>query len=109
MIGVFVTFRYGSEFDAVKIRKIAETARARFEGMPGLRSKAFTISPESREAVNVYLWDSEDAAKSFFSEELVQRVAALYGVRPSIAFVEIASLVDNTGKTGLPPPGSRIA
>jgi heme-degrading monooxygenase HmoA len=98
MIGVFVTFRYGSDFDAVKIRKIAETARTRFEGMPGLRSKAFTISPEGREAVNVYVWDSEDAAKAFFNEELLQRVTGLYGVRPGIAFVEIASLVDNAGK-----------
>jgi heme-degrading monooxygenase HmoA len=95
MIGVFVTFRYGSDFDAAKIRKIAETASSHFEGMPGLRSKAFTINPEAREAVNVYLWDSEGAAKAFFSEELLQRVTALYGVRPSIAFVEIASLVDN--------------
>jgi heme-degrading monooxygenase HmoA len=95
MIGVFVTFRYGSDFDAAKIRKIAETARTRFEGMPGLRSKTFTINPEGREAVNVYVWDSEDAAKAFFNEELVQRVTGLYGVRPSIAFVEIATLVDN--------------
>ena len=96
MIGAFVTFRYGSDFNDVKVRKIAETARSRFEGMPGLRSKAFTINPEGREAVNMYIWDSEDAAKAFFSEELVQRITALYGVRPSIAFVEIASLVDNT-------------
>jgi hypothetical protein len=36
MIGVFVTFRYGSNFDEHAIRKIAETARVRFEGLPGL-------------------------------------------------------------------------
>ena len=95
MIGVFVTFRYSSDFDAAAIRKIAETPQSRFEGMPGLRSKAFTVNPEAREAVNVYVWDSEAAAKAFFTEELVQRITALYGVRPSIAFVEIASLVDN--------------
>ena len=38
MIGVVVTFRFGDDFDEGAIRKIAETARARFEGMPGLRS-----------------------------------------------------------------------
>lgn len=95
MIGVFVTFRYGSDFDGAKVRKIAETARSRFEGMPGLRSKAFTVNADAREAVNVYVWDSEGAAKAFFNEELVQRVTALYGVRPTIAFVEVAALVDN--------------
>jgi hypothetical protein len=42
MIGVFVTLRYGDNFDEQAVRKIAETARASFEGMPGLRSKAFT-------------------------------------------------------------------
>ena len=95
MIGAFVTFRYGNDFDATKVQKIAEAARSRFEGMPGLRSKAFTVNSAAREAVNVYIWDSEDAAKAFFGEELIQRVTALYGVRPSIAFVEIAALVDN--------------
>jgi len=44
MIGVFVTFKYGSEFDAVKLRKIADGARPRFEGMPQLRSKVFTVN-----------------------------------------------------------------
>jgi heme-degrading monooxygenase HmoA len=98
MIGVLVTFQFGSDFDGAKIRKIAETARPRFEGMPGLRSKTFTVNASARQAVNVYVWDSEDAAKAFFNEELVQRVTALYGVRPAIAFVEIAALVDNAKK-----------
>ena len=69
MIGVFVTFRYGDNFDVQAVRKIAETARARFEGMPGLRSKAFTVNSRRREATNFYVWDSEDAAKAFFSDE----------------------------------------
>jgi hypothetical protein len=38
MFGVFVSFRYGDGFDEQALRKIAETARTRFEGMPGLRS-----------------------------------------------------------------------
>ena len=96
MIGVFVTFRYGENFDEQAVRKIAQTARVRFEGMPGLRSKAFTLNSAKREAVNFYLWDSEDAAKKFFTDQLVERVASLYGVRPSVEFVQIATLVENT-------------
>lgn len=95
MIGVFVTFSYGDDFDAATVRRIAETARARFEGMPGLRSKAFTVNSEKREARNFYVWDSEDAAKAFFTPALLQRVAGLYGVRPSVEFVQIATLVEN--------------
>jgi hypothetical protein len=95
MIGVFVTFRYGDNFDEQAARKIAETARARFEGMPGLHSKAFTINSGKREATNFYIWDSEDAAKEFFTDALLERVTGLYGVRPSIEFVQLAALVEN--------------
>src|SRR6185295_8141610 len=95
MIGVLVTFRYGDNFVEQAVRKIAETARVRFEGMPGLRSKAFTLNSGKREAANFYVWDSEEAAKAFFTDELLERVAGLYGVRPSIEFVQIAALVEN--------------
>jgi heme-degrading monooxygenase HmoA len=96
MIGVFVIFRYADNFDEQVVRKIAETARVRFEGMPGLRSKAFTLNAEKREAANFYVWDSEDAAKAFFNDELIARVTGLYGVRPSVEFVQIATLVENS-------------
>jgi len=42
--------------------------------MPGLRSKVFTFDPESGEATNVYVWESEAAA---------------------LRFVELGALVDN--------------
>jgi hypothetical protein len=94
MIGVFVTFRSGDNFDEQAVRKIAETARSRFEGMPGLRSKAFTVNSGKREATNFYVWDAEDAARAFYSEALLEYVAGLYGVRPSVEFVQISALVE---------------
>jgi len=95
MIGVFVRFRYEDNFNEQAIRKIAETARARFENMPGLHSKAFTVNSAEREATNFYVWDSADAAKAFFTDELLERVKGLYGVRPSVEFVQIVTLVEN--------------
>ncbi len=95
MIGVFVTFRYAENFDEQALRKIAAAARAKFEGMPGLRSKAFTINTNRSEARNFYVWDSEEAARSFFTDELLERISGLYGVRPSVEFVQIAALVEN--------------
>jgi hypothetical protein len=95
MVGVIVTFRYGADFDAAKVRKVAEAARAKFEGMPGLRSKVFTLNPEERGATNFYVWDDERAARQFFNDETLARVTGLYGVRPSVSFVEVAALVDN--------------
>jgi len=95
MIGVFVTFSYGNNFDEQAVRRIAETARAGFEGMPGLRFKAFTVNSARREATNFYVWDSEDAAKAFFTDALLERVTGLYGARPGVQFVQIAALVEN--------------
>ena len=91
-----MTFRYGDKFNEQAVRKIAETARGKFEGMPGLRSKAFTLNSGKHEATNFYVWDSEDAAKAFFTDQLLERVTGLYGVRPSVEFVQIATLVENT-------------
>jgi hypothetical protein len=95
MLSVIVEFQYGDEFDRARIAGIAREARGRFEGMPELRQKAFTVDEQNRRATNVYLWESEDAARAFFTEELVERVSGLYGVRPTISFVEVAELVDN--------------
>ena len=51
--------------------------------------------PEKREAANFYVWDSEDAAKAFFTDALLGRITDLYGVRPSVEFVQIVTLVEN--------------
>ena len=97
VIGVSVTFQYDDDFDHARVVSIAENAREAFEGMPGLRSKAFTVDDARRRAMNFYVWESEDAARSFFSEEMRRRVTGLYGVQPTVDFVEVAQLVDNSG------------
>jgi hypothetical protein len=96
MLGVLVTFSYGEEFDKQSVWNIATTSRGRFDGMPELHSKAFTINTELRKATNFYIWRSEQAAKDFFDDTLLQRVAGLYGVRPTVEFVQIAALVENS-------------
>jgi heme-degrading monooxygenase HmoA len=95
MQGVIVEFQYVDDFDRTRIEGIAREARGRFEGLPGLRQKAFTLDEQNRRATNVYLWDTEEAARGFFSDELVERVTGLYGVRPTVTFVEVAEFVDN--------------
>ena len=95
MQGVIVEFQYADDFDRARIEGIAREARGRFEGLPGLRQKVFTVDEQNRRATNVYLWETEEAARGFFSDELVERVTGLYGVRPTVTFVEVAELVDN--------------
>jgi len=96
MVGVVVEFQYADDFDPARVAAIAHEARGRFEGMPGLRQKAFTVDTERRRATNVYLWESEQAARDFFDDALVARVTELYGVPPTVTFVDVAELVDNS-------------
>jgi hypothetical protein len=95
VIAVFVTLQYDVEMSPARLRQIAEGSQDLFKGMPGLRSKVYTIDSERRRATNVYLWDDGDKARAFFSEGLRQKVAALYGVEPSIDFADVAALVEN--------------
>jgi heme-degrading monooxygenase HmoA len=95
MQGVIIEFQYADDFDRTRIEGIARSERGRFEGLPGLRQKAFTLDEQNRRATNVYLWETEEAARGFFSDELVEKVTGLYGVRPTITFVEVAEFVDN--------------
>lgn len=95
MQGVIVEFQYADDFDRTRLEGIAHEHRGRFEGLPGLRQKAFTLDEQNCRATNVYLWDTEEAARGFFNDELVEMVTGVYGVRPTVTFVEVAELVNN--------------
>ena len=95
MIAMYITFRYAEDFSAAKVRQLAQNSRAKFEGMPGLRSKLFSVCPELREAQNVYLWDDAEAAGRFLTPETRNRIAALYGTQPTIQYAEVCELVEN--------------
>lgn len=97
MIGVNVTVDYSDsgDFDRERVVKVFGETHGMFEGMPGLRLKIYTFDQERKRVANFYVWDSEEAAKGFFTPELRDMVTGLYGVAPSVEFVEIAGIVDN--------------
>jgi heme-degrading monooxygenase HmoA len=92
---VFLTFD-SDNLDEARARKVAAEAKGMFEGMPMLRNKVFTFDETNHRATNVYVWESENAARQFFSDQLLERVTGLYGVRPQVEFAEIIELVDNS-------------
>jgi heme-degrading monooxygenase HmoA len=94
MTGVLVRVPFG-EAGEDHVTRVAEAARGMFEGLPGLRSKVFTIDRAAREGVNFYVWDTEDAARAFFTPDTLDRIAEAYGARPTVAFLQVAAVVDN--------------
>ena len=99
MIAAFVTFESDGT-DEARVRTVAAEARGLFEGMAGLRTKLFTFDETTGQARNVYVWESEETARQFFSEPLLERVTGLYGVRPQVEYAEIVELVDNSTVSG---------
>ncbi|MGW2912330.1 hypothetical protein ACWC9X_18030 [Streptomyces asoensis] len=97
MIGVLVTFTQAEKFDPSVLAKTADQLREPFEGMPGLRFKSFMLDEAGLRARNFYVWDDEEKGRSFFTEELVEKVTGIYGTRPEIEYLDIVGFVDNSG------------
>ena len=97
MLAIFVDFEFDDDARE-RVSKVAVEASPIFEGMPGLRSKTFTVDPAGRRATNFYVWDDEDAGRGFFTDELVEQVVSLYGVRPTLRYADIVGYVSNEGR-----------
>jgi hypothetical protein len=95
MIGLFVDLDYHGKMDRDRVLKVAEQAHPMFVGMPGVQFKFFTLDEAAGRATNFYVWDSRAQAEAFFSPETRAQVTELYGVEPTLIYVEIAQVVNN--------------
>jgi hypothetical protein len=100
MIGVIVTFQYDEDTSSAREsppsrRRLIRTSRACLHS---------TVDDKQLRGTNVYLWDDDEAAAAFFSDELLEYATGLYGVSPTIDFVEVAAFVDNTQLREAPTP-----
>lgn len=95
MIGVIVTLGPHAELTRERASAVAEREGPKFEGMDGLQSKVFMWNDETGTVTNTYVWDSEQAARAFFTPELKAKVIELYGVEPHVEFAEVSALIDN--------------
>jgi heme-degrading monooxygenase HmoA len=95
MIGVIVTIGPGAELTRERAAAVAEQEGPKFEGMDGLQSKVFMWNDETGTVISTYVWDSEQAARAFFTPEVKAKVTELYGAEPNVQFAEVSALVDN--------------
>ena len=95
MIGVIVTLGPGNDLNRERATAVAQQEAPVFQGMDGLLSKVFMWNDETETVINTYVWDSEEAARAFFTPEVKARVIELYGVEPHVQFAEVSALIDN--------------
>jgi hypothetical protein len=67
----------------------------KFVGMGGLKIKYFMKAAEDPIGASVYLWNSMDDARNFFTEEWMEFMQAKYGDRPQLDYFDCPIVIDN--------------
>ncbi|HVS78066.1 MAG TPA: hypothetical protein VHE11_14100 [Steroidobacteraceae bacterium] len=91
---VIVRLRAAAGVTMEDMRDVAERVRESFVGMPGLRRKYFSYSPERREVVNVYVWRDRAAAALVSDPGFVAKIRAVYAGEPEITVAEVLAIAE---------------
>ena len=66
-----------------------------FQNVPHLLRKQFLLSPDGRTAGGVYLWENEEAARTFMQQRVVPMIRDTFHVEPTIEFYDSPVIVEN--------------
>ena len=93
-----VTFRHTAEtYDRARLEAINRTTAPKYEGLPGLLIKAYWYDDGARENGGLYIWSDRAAAEATHDEAHLARLRELYGVAPSVRWLDVPVFVDNRG------------
>ena len=95
MIIAITRFAVPTTIDASQMRAAFTQVAPAFRNVPGLIRKQFLLSADGRTAGGVYLWEEEEAARSFMQEHVAPRIREKYQVEPTIEFYHSPVLVEN--------------
>ena len=73
-----------------------------FRNVPGLIRKQFLLSADGRTAGGVYLWEDEEAARSFMQQRVAPMIREKYQVEPTMEFYDSPVLVGNGEPQNVP-------
>ena len=97
MIIAITRFAVPTTLNASQMRAGFTQAAPAFRNVPGLIRKQFLLSADGRTAGGVYLWEEEEAARSFMQQHVAQVLRKKYQVEPTIEFYHSPVLVENGG------------
>ena len=95
MITVITRFAVPAALNATQMHAAFTQAAPAFRQVPGLIRKQFLLSPDGRTAGGVYLWDQEEAARSFMQQRVAPMIREKFKVEPIIEFYHSPVLVEN--------------
>ena len=96
LIATIVTFRYPEGgYDRARFEAINRTTAPKYEGLPGLVWKSYWYDNAACENGGIYVWTSREAAEATHDEAHLARLTELYGVRPTVRWLDVPVFVDN--------------
>ena len=86
------------DFRQLLVRRAVDTYRY----VPGLRAKAFVLSPERGEFGGNYVWETQDDAEAFLRSDLFRAAIARYGEPCALERAEVCAYLED-GDLVFPP------
>jgi len=91
-IAVVVAIRTPPGVDAARLKAEFEKAAPRYQQIPGLIRKYFTIGSSS--FGGIYYWSSKAAADAWFNDAWRARVKATYGTPGEVTYYDVPLAID---------------
>ena len=95
MITVITRFAVPTTINASQMRAGFTQIAPAFRNVPGLIRKQFLLSADGRTAGGVYLWEEEEAARSFMQQRVAPMIREKFQTEPAIEFFHSPVLVEN--------------
>ena len=102
MITVITRFTVPTTINASQMRAGFTQDAPAFRNVPGLIRKQFLLSADGQTAGGVYLWEEEEAARSFMQQRVAPMIREKYQVEPTIEFYHSPVLVENGAPQNVP-------
>ena len=94
MITVITRFAVPTSINATQMRAVFAQVAPAFRNVPGLIRKQFLLSADGHTAGGVYLWEEEEAARSFMHQRVAPMIREKFQVEPTIEFYHSPVLVE---------------
>ncbi len=95
MIIVITRFAVSTTISAGEMRAAFTHVAPAFRNVHGLIRKQFLLSADGRTAGGVYLWEDQEAARSFMQQRVAPMIRERFQVEPTIEFYDSPVLVEN--------------
>ncbi len=96
MITALVQFPLTEGTTLEQARDAYEGSAPKYRGLAGLVRKYYLFDAATGIGGGCYLWESREAAESFYDDAWKRYIADRYGEEPRISYFETPVVVDNT-------------